>query len=155
MNSRNGCDGGCGPRCGSTGSVGVGDMRSCASGVLAWTWLLLQPGAPTARGTWHTRPLSPLLCPTLTSTRWACLSSSIGLSSTHRTAGCGPACPVVWQGCAGNRAPYADYSTRAVPSPPVLSGLKSPWQQERSSPTALAATAGDQWALSSAPQTRP
>ena len=27
---------------------------------------------------------------------------------TRRTAGCGPACPVVWQGRAGNRAPYAD-----------------------------------------------
>ncbi len=25
-----------------------------------------------------------------------------------RTAGCGPACPVVWQGRAGDRAPYAD-----------------------------------------------
>jgi len=28
--------------------------------------------------------------------------------STRRTSGCGPACPVVWQGRPGNRAPYAD-----------------------------------------------
>ena len=29
-------------------------------------------------------------------------------SSTHRTAVCGPACTVVWQGRAGDRSPYAD-----------------------------------------------
>jgi len=29
-------------------------------------------------------------------------------SLTRRTAGCGPACPVVWQGRAGDRSPYAD-----------------------------------------------
>ena len=28
--------------------------------------------------------------------------------STYRPAGYGPACPVVWQGRAGNRAPYAE-----------------------------------------------
>ena len=31
-----------------------------------------------------------------------------GLTSTSRTAGCGPACPVVWQGRAVIRSPYAD-----------------------------------------------
>jgi hypothetical protein len=30
------------------------------------------------------------------------------LTSTPRTAGCGPACPVVWQGRAGDCSPYAD-----------------------------------------------
>src|SRR5487761_586405 len=30
------------------------------------------------------------------------------IRSTRRAAGCGPACPVVWQGRAGNRVPYAD-----------------------------------------------
>jgi hypothetical protein len=30
------------------------------------------------------------------------------LTSTPRTAGCGPACPVVWQGRAGDCFPYAD-----------------------------------------------
>ena len=30
-------------------------------------------------------------------------------SSIHRTAGCGPACPVVWQGRTGDRPPYADF----------------------------------------------
>ncbi len=29
-------------------------------------------------------------------------------SSIYRTAGCGPACPVVWQGRTGDRPPYAD-----------------------------------------------
>jgi hypothetical protein len=29
-------------------------------------------------------------------------------SSTRRTAGCGPACPVVWQGRVGDHSPYAD-----------------------------------------------
>ena len=30
------------------------------------------------------------------------------LAQSIRTAGCGPACPVVWQGRAGDRSPYAD-----------------------------------------------
>jgi hypothetical protein len=30
------------------------------------------------------------------------------LTSTSRTAGCGPACPVVWQGRRGDSPPYAD-----------------------------------------------
>src|SRR5271170_3738154 len=30
------------------------------------------------------------------------------LTQSVRTAGCGPACPVVWQGRAGDRSPYAD-----------------------------------------------
>src|SRR5258707_15444245 len=30
------------------------------------------------------------------------------VSSTRRTAGCGPACPVVWQGRVGDHSPYAD-----------------------------------------------
>ena len=32
-----------------------------------------------------------------------------GISSTRRTAGCGPACPMVWQRRAGARSPYADF----------------------------------------------
>jgi hypothetical protein len=32
------------------------------------------------------------------------------VSSTRRTAGCGPACPVVWQGRVGDHSPYADSS---------------------------------------------
>src|SRR5690606_5501526 len=32
------------------------------------------------------------------------------LTSTFRTAGCGPACPVVWEGSSGiTAAPYPDY----------------------------------------------
>ncbi len=34
---------------------------------------------------------------------WSC-----GLSLIRRTAGCGPACPVVWQGRRGDPSPYAD-----------------------------------------------
>src|SRR6267143_1268356 len=30
------------------------------------------------------------------------------VSSTRRTAGCGPACPVVWEGRTGDRLPYHD-----------------------------------------------
>src|SRR5271167_4210095 len=33
---------------------------------------------------------------------------SYGLSLIRRTAGCGPACPVVWQGRRGDPSPYAD-----------------------------------------------
>jgi hypothetical protein len=34
---------------------------------------------------------------------------SYGPSSIRRTAGCGPACPVVWQGRRGDSPPYADF----------------------------------------------
>src|SRR5436190_6694399 len=36
---------------------------------------------------------------------WSC-----GLSSIRRTAVCGPACTVVWQGRRGNPSPYADFA---------------------------------------------
>ena len=35
-------------------------------------------------------------------------SAEVGRGSTHRTARCGPACPMVWQGRAGDRTLYAD-----------------------------------------------
>ena len=35
------------------------------------------------------------------------------VSSTRRTAGCGPACPVVWQGRVGDHSPYADSVAQA------------------------------------------
>jgi hypothetical protein len=37
------------------------------------------------------------------------LFDQLGLPSTLRTAGCGPACPVVWQGRRGNPAPLCRY----------------------------------------------
>jgi hypothetical protein len=37
------------------------------------------------------------------------------VSSTRRTAGCGPACPVVWQGRVGDHSPYADSSSVLLP----------------------------------------
>jgi hypothetical protein len=36
------------------------------------------------------------------------------VSSTRRTAGCGPACPVVWQGRVGDHFPYADWEKSLV-----------------------------------------
>ena len=36
------------------------------------------------------------------------------VSSTRRTAGCGPACPVVWEGRTGNRLPYPDRKVNAL-----------------------------------------
>src|SRR5271157_4134081 len=39
---------------------------------------------------------------------------SFGLSLTRRTAGCGPACPLVWQGKRGDSLPYADCARRFV-----------------------------------------
>src|SRR5271154_1245118 len=36
------------------------------------------------------------------------------LTQSVRTAGCGPACPVVWQGGGGGRSPPADFLIRKV-----------------------------------------
>jgi hypothetical protein len=41
--------------------------------------------------------------------RTSCLSVLCGRGLTHRTAGCGPACPVVWEGRRGDSPPYPDY----------------------------------------------
>ena len=41
------------------------------------------------------------------------------VSLTRRTAGCGPACPVVWEGRTGNRLPYPDI---AIVSEHVVDG---------------------------------
>jgi hypothetical protein len=51
----------------------------------------------------------------------------LAVGSTRRTDGCGPACPVVWQGAMGNRAPYADL--RKV----SLRPLKSTWHLQPNS----------------------
>ncbi|MGA8442859.1 MAG: hypothetical protein WB714_31890, partial [Candidatus Sulfotelmatobacter sp.] len=45
---------------------------------------------------------------------WSC-----GLSLIRRTAVCGPACTVVWQGRRGDPSPYADY-------PVILAALRLP-----------------------------
>src|SRR5271157_842583 len=60
------------------------------------------------RGASPTHPLSALLYRMLTLPSsdfrpWLC-----GPSIIRRTAGCGPACPVVWQGRRGDPSPYAD-----------------------------------------------
>jgi len=65
-------------------------------------------GAHTYIWDWRTLRPSPTRCRMPASTRSGFHVSSFRSDSTRRTAGCGPACPVVWQGRAGNRAPYAD-----------------------------------------------
>ena len=54
---------------------------------------------------------------------WPC-----GLSLIRRTAGCGPACPVVWQGRRGDPLPYADCSCilyARVAATEITQGAKS------------------------------
>ena len=70
------------------------------------------------------------------------------IDSTRRTAGCGPACPVVWQGCAGNRVPYAYCESDHPPASlladlsralhtPVEALLKGGAPQRKARPAAL------------------
>src|ERR1700678_1251411 len=41
---------------------------------------------------------------------WSSQAVRWGIAQSDRTAGCGPACPVVWQGRRGDSPPYADLS---------------------------------------------
>jgi hypothetical protein len=83
--------------------------RTSQTGYGVKTWRRKLPGVLTARGGLRTRPRSPSLCrmPTLPSSGfhhpWWC-----GLSLICRTAVCGPACTVVWQGRRGDPSPYVD-----------------------------------------------
>jgi hypothetical protein len=45
---------------------------------------------------------------------------SRALSLIRRTAVCGPACTVVWEGRTGNRLPYPDFRTQTCPSALLL-----------------------------------
>jgi RNA-directed DNA polymerase len=68
--------------------------------------------AGSARGPWRIAN-SPALSLALPNAYFDSLGLrpwSYGLSSTRRTAGCRPACPVVWQGRRGDSLPYADYA---------------------------------------------
>ena len=94
--------------CGSNGNRDGRDFANSANGASVKTSRHKLPGLPTARGASPTRPPWPLLCrmPTLPSSGfrpWSC-----GLSLIRRTAVCGPACTVVWQGRRGDPSPYAD-----------------------------------------------
>jgi RNA-directed DNA polymerase len=69
--------------------------------------------AGSSDGPWHLAnspavKLARLLCRTLSSPRSGFPSSRLTVGLTRRTAGCGPACPVVWQGKRGDSLPYAD-----------------------------------------------
>ena len=74
--------------------------------------MLAAKAAGSAHGPWRLAASPALSCapPMLTSTPSDFLRWRLRNDPTRRTAGCGPACPVVWQGRAGNRAPYADLS---------------------------------------------
>jgi hypothetical protein len=94
--------------CGSNGNEDGHGFANFASGASVKISRHQLPGVLTARGGLRTRPPWPLLCrkPTLPSSGfhpWSC-----GLSSIRRTAVCGPACTVVWQGRRGDPSPYAD-----------------------------------------------
>src|ERR1017187_6306948 len=45
------------------------------------------------------------------------------LTSTSRTAGCGPACPVVWEGRAGDCSPYPDRVGKSMLGDVLLDAL--------------------------------
>jgi hypothetical protein len=87
------------------------DFANFANRVWVKTWRRKPPGVPTAGGASPTRPPWPSLCrmPTLPSSGfhpWWC-----GLSLIRRTAVCGPACTVVWQGRRGDPSPYRRFGT--------------------------------------------
>jgi hypothetical protein len=85
--------------CGSNGSVDERGSASSANGVSARTWRLKWPVALMAPGGSRTRPPCTLLCLMPTSMGSGFLRWLHGLSSTRRTAGCGPACPGGVAGC--------------------------------------------------------
>src|SRR6202035_3049500 len=114
--------------CGSNGNGDGRDFANFANGVWVKTSRHKLPGVLTDRGGLRTRPLSTSLCrmPTLPSSGfppWWC-----GLSLIRRTAVCGPACTVVWQGRRGDPSPYADRAEHvrqlggATPLPNLLEG---------------------------------
>ena len=86
---------GYGLRSGSSGSEGRCGLPSYANGVWAKIWPLKRRAALMVRGGWRTARHSRLRCPMLTSTRSGFRDWLAADSSTRRTAGYGPACPVV------------------------------------------------------------
>jgi hypothetical protein len=81
-------------------------VSRASKGGVVWTWRCKPPVALTARGGSRTRPLCPLPYPTPPSPCSGFRLWSCSLSLIRRTAGCGPACPVVWEGRAGDCSPY-------------------------------------------------
>ena len=84
--------------------------RLCARGV---DRTLAATTAGSSHGPWRIA-ISPALgaaLPTLTSIRSAFPGCLPDASSIHRTAGCGPACPVVWEGRGCEASPYPDQRT--------------------------------------------
>src|SRR5262252_9301317 len=94
--------------CGSNGSADGLDSASCANEASVRTWRRKPPAARTARGGLRTRLHCTLLYPTPTLLSSDFRLWSYGFSLIRRTAVCGPACTVVWQGRRGDPSPYAD-----------------------------------------------
>src|SRR5262249_44166298 len=112
----NGPGGGCAPSSGSNGSGGVLALLSCDAAASAGIWRRPPPAAHVALGGSARAPPSPWLCHSSTSAHSACLSSPIGRSHNHRTAGYGPVCSVVWEGRSRETPPYPDSEHRFVPT---------------------------------------
>jgi hypothetical protein len=94
--------------CGNSGSADGQGSASFANGRSARTWRHKPPGVLTAPGESRTRPRWPLPYPTPTLLSSGFRLWSYGPSLIRRTAVCGPACTVVWQGRRGDLPPYAD-----------------------------------------------
>ena len=108
--------------CGSNGSADGQGFASFANGASVRTSRRRLRGVRTVPGGSRNRPRWPSLCRMLTLPSSGFRLWSCGLSTIRRTAGCGPACPVVWQGRRGDPSPYAD----CVPSMFDSSRVKVP-----------------------------
>ena len=96
--------------------------RLCALGV---SKDLAAQTAGSAHGPWHiaNSPALKYAFLSLTSTRLAFPVVRWPLTQSLRTAGCGPACPVVWQGRAGDRSSSCSAGSRRMC--PVTQGASS------------------------------
>ena len=111
----NGPDAGCGLRSGSSGRGIRSDLRNSANGAWAKTWPHRRQVALTVRGGSQIHPDFILHCRMPTSTRLGFRDSLFTDCLTRRTAGCGPACPVVWEGRSCEAPPYPDSIRRLPP----------------------------------------
>jgi hypothetical protein len=87
----------------SSGSAGRRSSANYGPGASPRTWRRWPPHAsPEPGGGWRGTRRFMSRCPQATSTAWE--SRGLRVTSTTRTAGCGPARPVVWEGSSrGNR----------------------------------------------------
>ncbi len=79
--------------------------------------------SPATGGGWRAMQPYILPCPHRISISLGC-RACLTLTSTHRTAGCGPACPVVWEGSRGDILSYS--LSRSPPCNPIPIRIFSP-----------------------------